>query len=511
MITSQTQSLERTFTSKGKIKTFGSTSTPISTAAVPPKSSPIHPLSESTLDSFVKKNKCPIHRMDNHTLAECGFLKRHGFRCVSTGSTPPVSAGAGRHVSFPPATSPPVQSPAPAAPQPTPASVPAPPPAIGRATYASALSSFPPAPSDDDDISVGYDFIGSDGSPNTTTSEATSSTTSYYAPCFVDEEQYPTPFIVPPPTPPSRGLLPSWILCPLLFLICAYSTCHQSLNLNTPLLPTRRTVRQAVQSYVFPAPSVCVGTASMAQPQQGNSSLGRILCALQPPATHACIDSGASCDMCPIKEFFEDYIPNTDNNHITVADRRRIHVVGRGTLRIILGGHPVRLRNFLHVPDLDMFLLSTRIHRRRGQGCAFIADPTGCFLTLPSFIIPIDDTLECLVPCSTAPPTSTFDYNETNTLTYPKHPLSTGDQPNEHSTVEPGTTMVVLASSRDHSTMAPSSQNYSLTQFKKSFPSHSFRLPSIPPISHRQSAPANCPCLVLQPPSDTLHKSFTSC
>jgi hypothetical protein len=256
--------------------------------------------------------------MDNHTLAECSFLRYHGFRCIPTGSTPDVSAGTGRHVSFPPATTPPVQSPAPAAPQLAPASVPAPLPAIGRATYASALSSFPPAPSDDDDISVGYDFVGSDGSPNTTTSKAT---TSYYAPCFVDEEQCPIPFVVPPPTPPSRGLLPPWILRPLLFLICAYSMCHQSLNSNTPLLPTRRTVRQAVQSYVFPAPSMCVGRASMAQPP-GDSSLGRILCALQPPATtHACIDSGAFCDMCPIKEFFEDCIPNTDNNHITVADR----------------------------------------------------------------------------------------------------------------------------------------------------------------------------------------------
>jgi hypothetical protein len=70
-----------------------------------------------------------------------------------------------------------------------------------------------------------------------------------------------------------------------------------------------------------------------------------------------------------------------------------------------------------------MFLLSTRIHRRRGQGCAFIKDSTGCFLTFSSFIIPIDDTLECLVPCSTAPPTPTFDYNETNTLTYPEAPI----------------------------------------------------------------------------------------
>jgi hypothetical protein len=198
----------------------------------------------------MKRGKCPIHRMTIHSLADCGFLKHHGYRCTPTSSTPDVSAGAGRHVSFPPATTLPVQSPAPAAPQPAPASsVPAPPPAIGHATYASALSSFPPALSDDDDISVGYDFVGSDGSPNTTTSDAP---TSYDAPCFVDEEQCPTPFVVPPPTPPSHGFLPSWILRPSLFLIYAYSsTCHQSLNSNTSLLPTCRTVRQVVQSYVF--------------------------------------------------------------------------------------------------------------------------------------------------------------------------------------------------------------------------------------------------------------------
>ena len=187
-------------------------------------------------------------------------------------------------------------------------------------------------------------------------------TTFYYAPCFMDEEQCPTPFIFQPPTQ-SRGFLLPWILHPLLFLICAYSTCHQSLKSNTPLVPTRpTTMPQAVQSYVFPTPSVCVGTASMAHPPV-SSSLGCILCAtLQPPATHACIDSDASCDMCPIKEFFEDYIPYTNNSHITVANRRRIKVAVSSTLHIILGGHPVHLCNCLHVPDLDMFLLSTRIH-----------------------------------------------------------------------------------------------------------------------------------------------------
>ena len=133
----------------------------------------------------------------------------------------------------------------------------------------------------------------------------------------------------------------------------------------------------------------------------------------------------ASCDLCVIKEFFEDYVPDTNNSHITVADRRRIKVVRSGTLRIILGGHPAHLRNYLHVPDLNMFLLSTRIYRRRGQGCTFIADPTGCFLTFLSFIIPIDNALECLVPCSAAPPTATFVYDDTNTLTYPEAPVIT--------------------------------------------------------------------------------------
>jgi hypothetical protein len=127
--------------------------------------------------------------------------------------------------------------------------------------------------------------------------------------------------------------------------------------------------------------------------------------------------------MCRIQEFLEDYVPYTDNHHITVADRCRIKVAGSGTLGIILGGHPVRLRNCLHAPDLDMFLLSTRIHRHRGQGCACIADLTGCFLTFSSFIIPIDNTLECLVPCSIAPHMATFDHDKTNTLTYPEAPV----------------------------------------------------------------------------------------
>ena len=268
-ITSQTQSLECTFSSKGKLKTFGSTSTP--TPAAARKSAPAAPgtgpFSDPALDNYIKRGKCPIHRMTNNSLADYGFLERHDYHCVLTSNTPDVSAGAGRHVSFPPArTTPPVQSPAPAAPQPAPASVPAPSPAIGRATYASALPSFPPAPSDNDDISVGYDFIGSDGhSSNTTTSEAP---TPYYAPCFVDEEQCPTPFIVPP-SHSSVLWLPSAMDPP--------STSVPDLRLlHVPSVPQLEHPTPSNPPHGAPSGSilrfshtlrVCVNTASMAHPQ----------------------------------------------------------------------------------------------------------------------------------------------------------------------------------------------------------------------------------------------------
>ena len=249
-----------------------------------------------------------------------------------------VSAVTGRHASFPPAATPPVQPLAPAphqsAPSLAPSSVPASSPAIGRAIYASALSSFP-ASSDDDDLSIGYDFVDSDSNPNPTSD----ATTSYYdLASWTKNNVLSLSYI----NHPYSGFLLTWILHPLLFLICAYSTCHQSLNSNTPLLQTCHMVGQAVQSYVFSTSSMRVGTALMAHPPV-SSSHGHILCTLQPPATHVCI-SGASSDMCLIKEFFEDCVPFTDHSHITVANRCRIKVAGSGTLRIILGSISIAQR-----------------------------------------------------------------------------------------------------------------------------------------------------------------------
>ena len=57
----------------------------------------------------------------------------------------------------------------------------------------------------------------------------------------------------------------------------------------------------------------------------------------------------------------------------------------------------------LHVPALEIMLLSIRAHRRRGQGCTFVADGSGVHLTFPSFVVSINDALDCTAPISRWP------------------------------------------------------------------------------------------------------------
>jgi hypothetical protein len=59
-----------------------------------------------------------------------------------------------------------------------------------------------------------------------------------------------------------------------------------------------------------------------------------------------------------------------------------------------------------------MTLLSVRSHRRRGQGCSFIADESGSFLTFPTFILDIDDSEDCVLPCTAAGRTLLPNYRE---------------------------------------------------------------------------------------------------
>ena len=60
-----------------------------------------------------------------------------------------------------------------------------------------------------------------------------------------------------------------------------------------------------------------------------------------------------------------------------------------------------------------MPLLSIRVHCRRGPGCTFLADPSGCYLTFPTFLLSVDDSSDCLLPYAPAPLASIYAYDDT--------------------------------------------------------------------------------------------------
>jgi hypothetical protein len=61
-----------------------------------------------------------------------------------------------------------------------------------------------------------------------------------------------------------------------------------------------------------------------------------------------------------------------------------------------IDGKIIGRKQVLHVPALKAPLISVRQHRRQ-QGCSFIADNAGCYLTFPTFSITVDDSTDCLV------------------------------------------------------------------------------------------------------------------
>ena len=137
------------------------------------------------------------------------------------------------------------------------------------------------------------------------------------------------------------------------------------------------------------------------------------LTALDGPTTNsfACADSGADVDMDPDRSHFETYTPLT-NSVVRLGDGSTVPVEGRGTIAFRLGGRTVRYRDVLHVPALDVMLLSIRVHRRR-RGCSFVADATEMALKFPNFSVSIDDSDDTLVPIGTVPRGALADYDET--------------------------------------------------------------------------------------------------
>ncbi len=83
--------------------------------------------------------------------------------------------------------------------------------------------------------------------------------------------------------------------------------------------------------------------------------------------------------------------------YIILADKSLVTCLGRGIIHFTLGNKQIILHDVLHVPHLWNPLLSARCFCHL-QGCSFIADTLGSFLRFPNFIIPVDDSSDCIIP-----------------------------------------------------------------------------------------------------------------
>jgi hypothetical protein len=117
--------------------------------------------------------------------------------------------------------------------------------------------------------------------------------------------------------------------------------------------------------------------------------------------------------MAPHRDMFSEYVGLRGKGlvvHLGDEDKT-IPIAGRGTLSIEMLGHKIAYANALHVPDLFVILLSSRVHRRITPGCSFVADHSGCFLTYPDFSINVDGREDCTIPCGTVPPGATYVFD----------------------------------------------------------------------------------------------------
>jgi len=64
--------------------------------------------------------------------------------------------------------------------------------------------------------------------------------------------------------------------------------------------------------------------------------------------------------MCPFRDFFEDYTPSPSGSYVTIGNGGPCAFLGHVTLVLRLRDRVTGLRNALHVPDLDVTLLSVR-------------------------------------------------------------------------------------------------------------------------------------------------------
>jgi hypothetical protein len=105
--------------------------------------------------------------------------------------------------------------------------------------------------------------------------------------------------------------------------------------------------------------------------------------------------------MNPFRDMFIDYKDTRDHQrYVRLGDEdKRILIHGIGTMALSVNGKTIVYDEVLHVPQLTAILLSTRVHRRSADGCSFIADGSGCFLTYPKFVVEVNDEDDCTIDC----------------------------------------------------------------------------------------------------------------
>lgn len=109
------------------------------------------------------------------------------------------------------------------------------------------------------------------------------------------------------------------------------------------------------------------------------------------------VDSGCIKHMFPNKALFTTY-KYTPSSFVGLADKSKVPWHGIGTVLFSLLDKTIRLHDVLQFPDLQSPLLSAHCFHCL-KGCSFMVDDAGSFLTFPTFILPVDNTTDCMVAC----------------------------------------------------------------------------------------------------------------
>ena len=113
----------------------------------------------------------------------------------------------------------------------------------------------------------------------------------------------------------------------------------------------------------------------------------------------------------PYKDAFISY-KVTPSSYVILTDKSQVPCLGMVVVSFTLCGKSIVLHGVLHVPTLCSPLLSVRCFCCL-NGCSFLVNDTGCYLTFPKFFLPVDDTSDGTISGSPSVMTS-FDFDSQN-------------------------------------------------------------------------------------------------